>query len=857
MAAVPASDQMFKDLAIEVKAPKVMQFFYGDNISGYYEGYTHAFKRGAGYKMKTTPVYMDFAAWNGTNLLIRKQAQLTRVMPYGVRTIYDGGTWDEFSLYQHDYALSVRVHSDAKAKLSLMPVFALQESGTVITNIDGLLVLGPKKESKNSDYPTFVAIGSATPVDAAQADLAAFPEVTDTLKLGASIVKPIVTSKDEVTDLEVLVAFGFTRDEAVKKAQSMLKTDHLAVHKKRIYDFLTRSILWTDDADYNRALSWMKLSSYFLVVEQFGKGIWAGLPWFQDNWGRDTFISLPGTLLVTGCFDDAKSVMTNFSTFQNRGNIKVAVSYDTNDNDLKDKAKQYLKDHFGKKLSFKDDKIYCSVDPRYIQKQDELRKALDEMQAALPGVTADFTVEFDKNYGRIPNRVAGFDNIIYNTTDGTPWFLREMYEYLSYTGDTAFAKEIYPVVVTAMDGAISNYVDSNGFLTHDDADTWMDARINGGLPWSARGNRANDIQVLWYNALRVAAFMANQNSDQSNADKWNKIADNLKANFVKYFWDADQKLMADRVRKDDSKDLKVRPNQLMLISVPQFSRLLPADIEAQVLKNAVSKLLYPYGIASLSQDHPYFHPYHDGQANWNKDAAYHNGTIWGWNAGPTVTALTRFGYADFAYEFEKNLAKQVLGEYGVGCLGGMSELVDALPTKSSNIKPSGTWHQAWSSAEYSRNGFQDFGGFRPDLLNGAIVLSPSTPGAWNAYSASYAFGKGAKCNVEFARKGSTEQYTVSTSDYAAKLTLSFIATLNGAKMKVTALLGAKPVVIAVDTKAGTITVDGKSAKGDTVQKDFTASIGTLQFVEPKLLDSCMPVTEKDWLMKVVKDKKFE
>jgi len=40
--------------------------------------------------------------------------------------------------------------------------------------------------------------------------------------------------------------------------------------------------------------------------------ILAGYPWFFD-WGRDAFISLPGSLLATGRFEEAKSVLTTFA----------------------------------------------------------------------------------------------------------------------------------------------------------------------------------------------------------------------------------------------------------------------------------------------------------------------------------------------------------------------------------------------------------------------------------------------------------------------------------------------------------------------------------------------------------------
>ena len=48
--------------------------------------------------------------------------------------------------------------------------------------------------------------------------------------------------------------------------------------------------------------------------------ILAGFPWFAD-WGRDAFIALPGLLLSTGRFDEAKSVLTTFARVADEGMI--------------------------------------------------------------------------------------------------------------------------------------------------------------------------------------------------------------------------------------------------------------------------------------------------------------------------------------------------------------------------------------------------------------------------------------------------------------------------------------------------------------------------------------------------------
>ena len=48
--------------------------------------------------------------------------------------------------------------------------------------------------------------------------------------------------------------------------------------------------------------------------------ILAGFPWFAD-WGRDAFIALPGLLLATGRFEEAKSVLCTFAQAADQGMI--------------------------------------------------------------------------------------------------------------------------------------------------------------------------------------------------------------------------------------------------------------------------------------------------------------------------------------------------------------------------------------------------------------------------------------------------------------------------------------------------------------------------------------------------------
>jgi predicted glycogen debranching enzyme len=70
------------------------------------------------------------------------------------------------------------------------------------------------------------------------------------------------------------------------------------------------------------------LETFLSAAETFVKHedetvkIWAASrDWFMEEWGRDTFISLPGILLVPKRFDEAKEVFRNFANHRKGGII--------------------------------------------------------------------------------------------------------------------------------------------------------------------------------------------------------------------------------------------------------------------------------------------------------------------------------------------------------------------------------------------------------------------------------------------------------------------------------------------------------------------------------------------------------
>jgi glycogen debranching enzyme len=79
---------------------------------------------------------------------------------------------------------------------------------------------------------------------------------------------------------------------------------------------LSSSYFHCNDERFSQAVAWAHLQLLYLLAENDSL-LYAGIPWFNEGWGRDTFISLPG-LLMTGHADIAKKLLTRFGNWLDR-----------------------------------------------------------------------------------------------------------------------------------------------------------------------------------------------------------------------------------------------------------------------------------------------------------------------------------------------------------------------------------------------------------------------------------------------------------------------------------------------------------------------------------------------------------
>jgi len=107
-----------------------------------------------------------------------------------------------------------------------------------------------------------------------------------------------------------------------------------------------------------------------------------------------------------------------------------------------------------------------------------------------------------------------------------------------------------------------------------------------------------------------------------------------------------------------------------------------------------AELLTPFGLRSLGPHESGYIAHYRG-APRERDAAYHQGTVWGWLLGPFALAHFRV-YQDKAAALRllEPLA-QAISVYG---LGSLAEVYDAEPPHT----PGGCIAQAWTVAELIR-----------------------------------------------------------------------------------------------------------------------------------------------------------
>ncbi len=299
--------------------------------------------------------------------------------------------------------------------------------------------------------------------------------------------------------------------------------------------------------------------------------------------------------------------------------------------------------------------------------------------------------------GLLPNAFSSRlqEPALYNTIDASLWFFWAVQSYCRYTQDLDFVqKEIYPV----LEEIIQSYqqgtrfgikMDADGLIESQDPQlTWMDARV-GGWVVTPRSGKAVEISALWYNAL---LFMRDLTLQPEQKSRYDNLASLTGISFENKFWYPEGGYYRDLL--DDPPTL--RPNQLIALSLP-YSPAAPERAK-KALAQIQKKLLTAYGLRTLAPEEANYRGEYQGD-RWQRDGAYHQGTVWCWLIGSFISAYRR-AYGHTAWDrqqAERFLApfQEHLREAGIGFI---SEILDG----DEPHQPRGAIAQAWSVGEVLR-----------------------------------------------------------------------------------------------------------------------------------------------------------
>ena len=293
----------------------------------------------------------------------------------------------------------------------------------------------------------------------------------------------------------------------------------------------------------------------------------------------------------------------------------------------------------------------------------------------------------------------------YNTVDATLWYFEAIRAYYLATQDDDLLQVIFPQLAEVIDWhcrGTRHHIcrdPSDGLLYAGEEGTqltWMDAKI-GDWVVTPRMGKPVEVNVLWYNALLTMETIAQR---LGKADQhYQRMAEKAAAGFQR-FWCGRKGYCFDVIDGPQGNDDTLRPNQIFAVSLPMVAGeyghipLLPLEQQRAVVDACGRALLTSHGLRSLAPNEPHYQGHYGGNP-YQRDSAYHQGTVWGWLLGPFVLAHLRV-YKNPAQA--QTLLDPMANHLMAHGLGSLSEIFDG----DAPMTPRGCISQAWTVAEVLR-----------------------------------------------------------------------------------------------------------------------------------------------------------
>ena len=311
--------------------------------------------------------------------------------------------------------------------------------------------------------------------------------------------------------------------------------------------------------------------------------------------------------------------------------------------------------------------------------------------------------------GMLPNRFPDQGDVPeFNSADASLWYIVAVHDLLSALAARGeLVKESgRQRLLSACRSILKGHLRGTRYRIHVEEDgllaagepglqlTWMDAKV-GDWVVTPRIGKPVELQALWLNALWIAQQWIPEDGP------WTILLERGQKSFAKRFWNAERGYLLDVVDADHKPgrvDSTLRPNQILAVGGLPMP-LVDGEQARQVVNIVEQKLWTPLGLRSLSPDDPAYRPRYEGGV-WERDGAYHQGTVWPWLAGPFVEAWLRVhgNTPDARQVARARFVEPLLDHLHDAGLGHVSEIADAEPPHT----PRGCPFQAWSLGELLR-----------------------------------------------------------------------------------------------------------------------------------------------------------
>ncbi len=308
--------------------------------------------------------------------------------------------------------------------------------------------------------------------------------------------------------------------------------------------------------------------------------------------------------------------------------------------------------------------------------------------------------------GMLPNRFPDRgEQPEFNSVDASLWFViavYELFEAFAETGEKLPAKD-GQALQKAVEAILEGYSKGTRFGIRMDADgllaagengvqlTWMDAKV-GDWVVTPRIGKPVEIQALWLNALRIGAQFSSG---------WQKHFTKGLKSFQEKFWNEERECLFDVVDANHQvgqNDKAFRPNQIFAVGGLPFA-LIEGGRALSIVSAVEESLLTPVGLRTLARGEPGYRPRYEGGV-YERDGAYHQGTVWPWLMGPFVEAWVRVhGNGEAAKkEARARYLAPMLERINASGFGHIAEIADAEEPHTFRGCP----FQAWSVGEALR-----------------------------------------------------------------------------------------------------------------------------------------------------------